>query len=119
VPTLRALALAVRARVLLEQGRATEALGAAREGLALVAAVGGTEEGDAQLRLVYAEALRALGHYEAAREAITLAMQRLLARAQRIQEPGRRAGFCQSVPENAKTFALAAMWGQEMDVTVG
>ncbi|MGK4008993.1 protein kinase [Sorangium sp. So ce1036] len=118
VPTLQALALAVRARVLLEQGRAREALEAARRGLGLLVAVGGTEEGEAQIRLGYAEALRASGHLEAAREAIGVAMQRLVARAQRISDPARRQSFCQAVPENAKTFALAALWQQEAETTV-
>jgi eukaryotic-like serine/threonine-protein kinase len=71
------------------------------------------------VRLVFSEALRAAGHYEAAREAILVAMQRLLSRAQRIQDAGRRASFCQTMPENARTFALAALWGQEMEATVG
>ncbi|WP_437991739.1 protein kinase domain-containing protein [Sorangium sp. So ce145] len=118
VPTLQAHALSVRARVLLEQGRAAEALEAARRGLGLLVSVGGTEEGEAQIRLVYAESLRACGHHEAAREAITVAMQRLVARAQWIQDPARRQSFCQAVPENAKTFALAALWQQEAEPTL-
>ncbi|WP_437484457.1 protein kinase [Sorangium sp. So ce1014] len=118
VPTLQALALSVRARVLLEQGRAHEALEAARRGLGLLVSVGGTEEGEAQIRLVYAESLRASGHDEAAREAIAVAMQRLVARAQRILDPARRQSFCQAVPENAKTFALAALWQQEVEPTL-
>ncbi|WP_438006905.1 protein kinase [Sorangium sp. So ce321] len=119
VPTLQALALAVRARVLLEQGRAQEALDAARRGLGLLVEAGGTEEGEAQIRLVYAESLRAAGHHEAAREAIAVAMQRLVARAQWIHDPARRQSFCQAVPENAKTFALAALWQQEAEPTLG
>ncbi|WP_437755683.1 protein kinase domain-containing protein [Sorangium sp. So ce1389] len=119
VPTLQALALAVRARVLLEQGRAQEALDAARRGLGLLVEAGGTEEGEAQIRLVYAESLRAAGHHEAAREAIAVAMQRLVARAQWIHDPTRRQSFCQAVPENAKTFALAALWQQEAEPTLG
>ncbi|WP_434044620.1 MULTISPECIES: protein kinase domain-containing protein [Sorangium] len=119
VPTLQALALAARARVLLEQGRAHEALEAARRGLGLLVSVGGTEEGEAQIRLVYAEALRAAGHHDAAREAIAVAMQRLVTRAQWIHDPARRQSFCQAVPENAKTFALAALWQQETEPTAG
>ncbi|MGK3988768.1 protein kinase [Sorangium sp. So ce136] len=119
VPTLQALALAVRARVLLEQGRAQEGLDAARRGLGLLVEAGGTEEGEAQIRLVYAESLRAAGHHEAAREAIAVAMQRLVARAQWIHDPARRQSFCQAVPENAKTFALAALWQQEAEPTLG
>ncbi|WP_437634708.1 protein kinase domain-containing protein [Sorangium sp. So ce854] len=119
VPTLQALALAVRARVLLEQGRAHEALETARRALGLLVSVGGTEEGEAQIRLVYAESLRAAGHNDAAREAIAVAMQRLVSRAQWIHDPARRQSFCQAVSENAKTFALAALWQQEAEPTVG
>ncbi|AUX48867.1 protein kinase [Sorangium cellulosum] len=117
VPTLQAFALAVRARVLLEQGRAHEALDVARRGLGLLVSVGGTEEGEAQIRLVYAESLRAAGHHGPAGEAIALAMQRLVARAQWIHDPAWRQSFCQAVPENAKTFALAALWQQEVEPT--
>ncbi|MCC6559471.1 MAG: protein kinase [Polyangiaceae bacterium] len=113
VPTLRALALAVRARVLLDGARPEEALELAREALGLLVSLGGTEEGEAQIRLVYAEALRAAGHADAACEAILLAARRLVDRAQRIQDPARRRTFCEAVPEHAKTFALAALWGGE------
>jgi tetratricopeptide (TPR) repeat protein len=119
VPTLRALALAVRARVLLAEDRAEEALALAREALGLLVSLGGTEEGEAQIRLVYAEALRAAGHAEAAREAIVVAAQRLQGRAQRIHDPARRASFCEAVPENAKTFALATLWGEGPDLGGG
>jgi eukaryotic-like serine/threonine-protein kinase len=117
VPTLRALSLAVRARVLLDQGLCAEALESARQGLNLLVSVGGTEEGEAQIRLVFAEALRAAGYYDAARESIGVAVQRLLARAQQIQDAALRESFCQAVPENGKTFALAALWAEEANRT--
>ncbi|EYF06826.1 serine/threonine-protein kinase [Chondromyces apiculatus] len=116
VPTLRAMALAVRARGLLDLGRGMEALVLAREALSLLGSLGGTEESEALIRLTYAEALRAAGHRGAARDAVGLAMDRLLERAQRIQDPGRRQSFCEEVPEHAKTFALATLWSQERDV---
>ena len=115
VPTLRALALAVRARVLLEQGIAAGALEVARAALGLLASLSGTEEGEAQIRLVYAESMRAAGYAEAARDAILLARRRLIQRAQRIQDPARRRSFCEAVPENVRTFALAALWGLGSD----
>jgi tetratricopeptide (TPR) repeat protein len=112
VPTLRAMALAVLARIQLDLGRAVEALRLAREALSLVVSLGGTEEGEALIRLVYAEALRAAGHEGAARDAIGLAVDRLMERAQQIEDPGRRSSFCEAVPEHAKTLALAALWGK-------
>ena len=113
VPPLQAMALAVRARVLLDLARSVEALGAARGALSLLVSLGGAEEGEAFIRLTYAEALRAAGHLGAAHDAIALAMNRLMERAQRIQDPARRQSFCEAVPEHAKTFALAALWSQD------
>jgi tetratricopeptide (TPR) repeat protein len=112
VPTLQAMALAVRARLLLDLGRAVEALGASREALSLLVSLGGLEEGEALIRLTYAEALRAAGHQGAARDAITLAQDRLVERAQHIHDAVRRLSFCEAVPEHAKTFALAKQWAQ-------
>ncbi|AKT36909.1 protein kinase domain-containing protein [Chondromyces crocatus] len=117
VPTLRAMALAVRARVLLDLGRSTEALALAREALSMLVSLGGAEEGEALIRLTYAETLRATGHHGAARDAVTLAMDRLLERTQRITDPARRQSFCEDVPEHAKTYALATLWSQEMDAS--
>jgi serine/threonine protein kinase/tetratricopeptide (TPR) repeat protein len=106
IPPLRAFALAVLAQVLLARDSAEAALAAAREGLDLLLATGGMEEGESLLRLVYAESLAAVGHEAAAIDAIDVAHQRLLARAARITDPGWRKSFCERVPSNARTLGL-------------
>ena len=67
----------------------------------------GLEEGESLLRLVYAEALSATGNEPAAEDALDVARRRVLGRAARILDPGWRASFCENVPENARTLALA------------
>jgi predicted ATPase len=106
IPPLRAFALAVLSQILLARGSAREALDAAREGLDLLLATGGMEEGESLLRLVYAESLAAVGHEAAAVDAIDVAHQRMIARAARIADPGWRASFCERVPSNARTLGL-------------
>ena len=58
-PPLRAAAGAILARVLLAADRTAEALEAAREAYAQLEALGSLEEGEATVRLAYAESLRA------------------------------------------------------------
>jgi tetratricopeptide (TPR) repeat protein len=106
IPPLRAFALAVLAQILLARGRDAAALEAAREGLDLLIATGGMEEGESLLRLVYAESLAAVGHEAAAVDAIDVAHQRLQARAARISDPAWRASFCERVASNARTLGL-------------
>ena len=108
IPPLRAFALAVLSQILLARGRNEAALDAAREGLDLLLATGGMEEGESLLRLGYAESLAAVGHEAAAVDAIDVAHERLQARAARISDPGWRASFCERVPSNARTLGLVS-----------
>ena len=85
-----------------------EALSAASEAFALLEALGTIEEGDALVRLVYAEALDANGRAGEFREAITAARDHLLGRAAKISDSAWRERFLGSVPDNAHTLALAA-----------
>jgi eukaryotic-like serine/threonine-protein kinase len=106
-PPLRACALGTLADVELRRARPAEALAAAREAHTLLLSVGGLEEGEALIRLVYADALR--GEDPAAeRAAIFEARDRLLERAAKIGDPALRESFVTRVPENARTMALAA-----------
>jgi tetratricopeptide (TPR) repeat protein len=68
--------------------------------------LGTAEAGDSLVRLTYAEALVSAGATERAREAITQARQRLVARADEIADPALRRSFLENVPENARTLAL-------------
>jgi serine/threonine protein kinase/tetratricopeptide (TPR) repeat protein len=106
IPPLRAFALAVLGQILLARGRGQVALEASREGLDLLLATGGMEEGESLLRLVYAESLAAVGHEAAAVDAIDVAHQRMSARAARISDPAWRASFCERVASNARTLGL-------------
>jgi tetratricopeptide (TPR) repeat protein len=103
--------LATLAALRLAQGRTTEGLAAAEEGLAKYEAMAacGLFRG-AFLRLVHAECLWAAGHHEAARTAITRARERLFAIAAKISDPEYRRSFFEGVPENRKTLELARQW---------
>lgn len=106
-PPLRANALAMLSRAELARGRPEEALARAREAAAIFEALGTIEEGEALVRLALVEALGAAGEHEAARAAVTVARERLFARAARLADPAARARFL-AVPEHARTIDLAA-----------
>jgi tetratricopeptide (TPR) repeat protein len=105
-PPLRPYALAVLVFVNLAQKRIEEARAAALEAGELANALGAMEQGEAYVRLAVAEALRAAGDVEGAKQAITTARARLVERGAIMSEPIRES-FFQRVPENARTFALA------------
>ncbi|APR76696.1 Adenylate cyclase [Minicystis rosea] len=107
IPPLSAFALGVLSRVLLARKDPRAALDHAREGSALAEALAGMEEGEARLRLALAESLSAIGDRAGAARAIQAAHDRLLARAARIDDAGRRTSFLRRVPENARTLDLA------------
>jgi tetratricopeptide (TPR) repeat protein len=109
-PPLRPFALAVLAQALLGQGRAGEALAAAREAHAALEALGGVEEGESIIRLTFAEALAAAGHEADAAQAIAAAEAALLARADKVRDPRWRESFLNNVPEHARTRELARGW---------
>jgi len=106
----RAHALAQLAQVLLARGREAEANAAAAEASAILDELGGIDEGETLVRLVRAETLALAGEKDAARAALSAAKQRLLSRAAKISDAGWRESFVSSVPDNARTLALAAVW---------
>jgi hypothetical protein len=106
-PPLRAYALAVLGRIRLLDARPHEAEKPARQALGLVDSLGGIEEGESYVRLVFAETLEAVGENDAAREAVATARVRLLERAANIRDAAWRESFLERVPENARTLALA------------
>ena len=107
----RPLALGTLALVLLSEGRGAEALAATSEATALLASLGGVEDGESVVRLAHAEALDATGDRAGAIAAIRSARDRLLARAEKIRDEALRASFLGVVPENARTLARAEEWG--------
>jgi len=107
IPSAHAVAVAVLARALLGQGRPAEALEAAAAGYAELCALGSIEEGEALVRLVYAEALDAAGRTDDCAAALVDARVRLLVRASRISDPAWRERFLCNVLDNARTLELS------------
>ncbi len=108
---LRCNALGVLARIELARGQAERAVATAGEAHALLTKLGSIDEGESLVRLVHAEALHAAGAGERARAALAVALERLHARAARIQDAARRQGFLEAIPDNARTVELARAWG--------
>jgi tetratricopeptide (TPR) repeat protein len=110
VPPVRAYALATRAKIRRERGDTAGALADAEAAHALLQELGGIEEGEALVRLSYAEALDAAGRRDDARAAIAAARARLHERAAKIGDAEMRERFLHAVAENARTLALADEW---------
>jgi tetratricopeptide (TPR) repeat protein len=110
VPTALPLALAELARALLAQGKVREALAEARRAHELLDAVGRVEDGEATIRLVYAEALAAAGARAAAREVLAAASARLESRAAGIARSEWRAKFLTRLRDHARTAELLHAW---------
>ncbi|HEX7600392.1 MAG TPA: hypothetical protein VF316_02260, partial [Polyangiaceae bacterium] len=83
---------------------------AAREAHELLVSLGGIDEGESLVRLVWAEALFADGQETSARAAIADAAHRLEGRAARMTNPAVKEAFLTQIPENAMTLELAAAW---------
>jgi eukaryotic-like serine/threonine-protein kinase len=106
-PGSRAMALAVLAQTLLKQGNQNEGLDRAREAMDLLRSLGALEEGEALVRLTFAEALSAACDPTVS-TIIGEARAALLARAANIEDPAMRKSFLECVEENAATLALAS-----------
>jgi len=107
VPPLRPAAMAALGRALLAQGRRDEALASATEAHSLLESAGWVEDGEALIRLVYAECLLAAGSKAAAAHVLDKAVHRLDDRAAAIEKPEWRAAFLR-LPDHARTLELAA-----------
>jgi hypothetical protein len=105
--SLRPMALASLARILVRRGDKEEAAMLAAEAAALLDALDNVETGEALVRLVHAETLDACGERESACAAIARARERVLVRAARIGSQTWRHSFLQNIPEHAATLALA------------
>jgi tetratricopeptide (TPR) repeat protein len=105
----RPMALATQATVLLALGRAPEALEASRE--AVVGLASGCPDGEALVWVTYAETLHANGMDAKARAVLAAARDRLMVRAEAIEDRALRESFLRNVPDNARILALAAERG--------
>jgi tetratricopeptide (TPR) repeat protein len=101
-------ATATLAAIELAQGRAAEALATSADALERYDASGAFGFRGALARLVHAEALLALGEHDKAKALLTTARAHLLTRADKIGDPTLRRSFLESIPEHARTLALAA-----------
>jgi tetratricopeptide (TPR) repeat protein len=108
LPTVHSAILATLARVLLAGNRRAEAVETAEHAMRMLESL--YDEGEAYVRLTFAEALHAVGKLTAAQTAIGFARDRLLARAERIRNASWRRSFLERVPENARTLLLASAW---------
>jgi tetratricopeptide (TPR) repeat protein len=106
IPACLATALGVLAMVLVQRG-APEALDAAERGIAILHELGSIDDGEAWLRLAWADALAAAGRADDARTAILEARDYVLRVAGKIGDEARRESFLCRVPENARILALA------------
>jgi hypothetical protein len=103
-------ALAVLAAARLALGRPGEALASAREAMEALARTGTSGFREGAIHLVHAEALAAAGDRQAARAAVAEARDRLLALAQRVEDPALRRSYLEQIPEHARTLDLARAW---------
>jgi tetratricopeptide (TPR) repeat protein len=103
-----ACALGILARILVRRG-SPDALAVARRGMDLLEGLGALDDGEATLRLAWAEALAAAGRAEDARGAALDARAFLERVAGKLADPARRASFLHEVPENARILDLAAL----------
>jgi tetratricopeptide (TPR) repeat protein len=118
-PPARATALAAMAAVQLARGENAEALRAANRAMAQLQLLGDVNEGEALVRVTYAEALRAAGQPRAAAEAIRAAQQRLEARAAALGDPRFRECFLASEESSLRTAALYRELVGSLEPTAG
>jgi tetratricopeptide (TPR) repeat protein len=110
-PTLRPFALALFARARLAQGFEDEALALAKEAYAAIDANLQLEDGEASVRLAYAEALAASENRGEAMGVIAQAMLWLQCRVQTLDDPEMRLSFLERIPEHRRLRELAAELG--------
>jgi tetratricopeptide (TPR) repeat protein len=107
LPSIQAYALAGLANALLAQNHVTEACEAARQALEIADSIGSLEDGEAFIRLVHAESLRAAGDEAGAQRAVHVAHERLRICADRIEDLELRSSFLTRIPEHARILELA------------
>jgi tetratricopeptide (TPR) repeat protein len=105
LPPAHASALACLADVELARHSVESALGHASEAHRILESLGGIEESESLVRVVYAEALAAAGRTSDAREAVKKAIAAVDERARKITIERWRRSFM-GVPENRRLFSL-------------
>ena len=115
-PAARVQALAVRAAAALAQARPQEALDQAQQANEELDALGSIDEGEAAVRLIYAECLAAVGRKSEATAIVEIACKRLRERAASIADTDLRKRFLCDVPVNARAMKLATSWTDAVDL---
>jgi tetratricopeptide (TPR) repeat protein len=110
MPLYRLWPLAVLSEIRRSQGRAAEALDAARQVVLGCESLRNFGYRGAEIRLAYALALEATGAHDEARERIAIARETILRAAARIDDPEMQRGFLHNVPANARTLEVARVW---------
>jgi len=110
-PPLRPFTLALLARARLAQGFVNEALALAKDAYEAIDSKVPLEDGEASVRLAYAEALAASGNWFEAKRVISDAMDWLHRRAETLDDPTMRPGFLERIPEHRRIRELAAELG--------
>jgi len=106
-PSLRPFALALFARALLGQGRIDEALSRAQDAYSQLEALGQVQDGEATIRLAFAECLIASSDLVMGKEVIEKAIGWLRIQASSIDTPDWRRAFLTRIPEHASILKLA------------
>jgi hypothetical protein len=91
-------------------GRPDEAAAVAREGLDLLARLGGTGFSEVPFRVAAAEAFAAAGELDEGRRALRAALDHIAIRADKIPEPLVKERYLTGRPENIRARELARDW---------
>ena len=110
-PSLLPFALALLARARLAQGFVDEALALAKEAYATIDTKMQIEDGEASVRLAYAEALAASGNRPDAERVTSDAMLWLQRRVETLDDLAMRPAFLERVPEHRRIRELASELG--------
>ena len=109
--------IALRMQILIEQGRAAEALPIGDDAVRELERLELSSSGELALRLALAEVHHAVGHTAAATATLAVALERLWVRVNGIPEDTARARYLTQVPVNARLISLGRAWLGEEAVT--
>lgn len=109
-PSIHAYALAMAGSVELANKHREKALELAGQGMEILEALHGIEEGESLLRLVHAIALGAVGRKAEAKQRLEVARLGLLAKANRIGDERWREVYLKNDSDNAQLLSVAAQW---------
>jgi hypothetical protein len=110
-PPVRVYALGVLAWTNLRRGEVAAALASAERAMVELEQLGTLDEGEGVVRLVHIEALLASGARAAAAAAARAARDRLVAVADKIDEPAQRRSFLEDIMEHARILQHATELG--------